>query len=556
MVDHEVTEVAQSGRQVSRRGFLGVAGAGVVGGSALGLLGSSVVADFVGGGASAAGAATKIPTGGTLRYSISSDATILDPASATLGVGQPTSGMPAACLYDTLALLNSKSLVVVPRQLTSLTVDATGAIWTLKLRPNLTFTDGTAFDASAIKAEWDRIALPATASTLRTTLTGWTYVVTDPQTLTVTLPSPQGNFPENMTLNLGAIPSPAAVAKYGKLYGSGPGYVVGAGPFTLTAWVPGNSYTLTKNPNYYIAGQPYLDAISIQVITNEAVNLEAMLSKTVDVGYFSGPDVNTHTLLNEGYQNASATFPATYGVQFNFSKAPFSDPRLRQALLLATDCSDANLKSTGGYAQVASGPGSSWYPKGSPFYDPSVKQVTNNLKAAQKLVNAYIAEKGAIPAQGIVIPNVSYLVALGTALTQQWAKLTGLTITTNVVSTTQAILLYAQGNFGLAVTLVPGYLWPADAYTALYTGQAANITHYSNPKMDALLTSVRGASTLSARKTGVNQIAQILVSDFAYVRIYYSDYHNFAQSNVGGLNTFVWGTGGAWPLPSSLYLKS
>jgi hypothetical protein len=92
------------------------------------------------------------------------------------------------------------------------------------------FTDGTTLDANAIKALRHRIALPATTSVTRATLAGWTWVVTDPQALTVTLPEPQGNFPELMTgagSNLCTIPSPTAVAKYGKPYGTGPRFAVG-----------------------------------------------------------------------------------------------------------------------------------------------------------------------------------------------------------------------------------------------------------------------------------------------------------------------------------------
>jgi peptide/nickel transport system substrate-binding protein len=552
MANDQVTEPT-AGRAVSRRGFLGAAGAAGVAGGVLGLVGPAAMGDVLSSATGVAGAATKPKTGGTLTWSVSSDTTTLDPAFATLGSGGPTTGLESMCIYDSLALLNAKTLTVAPKVLQSLTVDSTGSTWTLTLRSGVLFSDGTTLDASAIKAHWDRIQLPATASTLRSVLAGWNYVVTSPTVLTVTLPQPQGNFPENMTLQYGAIPSPAAVTKYGKLYGTGAGYVVGAGAFTVQAWVTGNSYALSKNPNYYISGQPYVDQIDIQVITNEAVNLEAMLSNTVDIGYFSSPDVNTNTLIHEGYQNVSASFPSAYGVQYNFSKAPFNDLRVRQALLLATNPAVANAKATDSAAVTAGG---TWYPQGSPFYDPSVKQKSNNLAAAQKLLNAYIAEKGAIPAQQLTVYNTSFGVALATALIQQWSQLKGLSITANVVSTTQAILLYATGNYSIAASLIPGYLWPADAYVQLYTGGTANIFHYSNPKMDALLTSTRGASTLAARKTGVNQIAQILVDDAAFIRIYYANYHQFAQKNVGGLSTFIFGTGGAWPVPSTVYLTS
>jgi hypothetical protein len=71
--------------------------------------------------------------------------------------------------------------------------------------------------------------------------------------------------------------------------------------------------------------------------------------------------------------------------------------------------------------------------------------------------------------------------------------------------------------------------------------------------MDSALTATRSASTTSQRKTGLNQIAQILANDAAYLRVYYGSFYNFAQKSVGGLSTAPFGTA-ANPMPSTLYL--
>jgi peptide/nickel transport system substrate-binding protein len=531
---------------LSRRSFLGVASAaGIAAGAA-----AAVGPVWLGPAPLEADAATSKPTlGGTLAWAQSADFNLLglDPA-----IGSGVVGVQGMALYDALAVQNTANLVVQPRIASSMTVDSSGLVWTIKLHQNILFSDGTAYDASAIKALWDRVALPATASISRASIAGWTWVVTDPQTLTVTVPTPLGNFTELLAGALGSIPSPAAVAKSGKLFGSGPGYVVGAGPFTLKSWLPGNQMSLSKNPNYWVAGQPYLDAINIVIIPDNATKLEAMLSNTADIGYFSSADVNTKTLAHEGFQASVSTTANAYGVEFNPNRAPFNDVRVRRALVQAIDCVDTNLKATDGAAALAN---TSWYPKGSPFYDESVKQAPYNLKEAQKLIDAYISEKGAIPAQTLTVPNVSFLVALGTALVQGWSKLTGISVTANVITSSQATTLLSQGNFGVAATLTPAYLYPADAYPTYYSTSTSNVIHYSNPKMDAVLTSSRGYSSIPQRKTALNQIAQILINDAIYLRIYYVVFNNFAQKTVGGLKTLDFSTVG-FPMPQTLYLKS
>ena len=61
--------------------------------------------------------------------------------------------------------------------------DATA--WTLKLRPGMKFTDGTAYDAEAVKFNWDRAADPATLAPAQTFVASWNkgIKIVDPLTL-------------------------------------------------------------------------------------------------------------------------------------------------------------------------------------------------------------------------------------------------------------------------------------------------------------------------------------------------------------------------------------
>jgi peptide/nickel transport system substrate-binding protein len=85
-------------------------------------------------------------------------------------------------IYDELIHIDPTTHEITPGLAASVTGNADATVWTIKLRPNLEFSDGTPLDAAAVKANWDRLADPATASPARTVVTGMTsYVVVDPR---------------------------------------------------------------------------------------------------------------------------------------------------------------------------------------------------------------------------------------------------------------------------------------------------------------------------------------------------------------------------------------
>src|SRR5207253_2120621 len=136
---------------------------------------------------------------------------------------------------------------IVPQLAQSLT--STDAVtWILKLRPNLKFSDGTAFDASAVKFNLQRYQDPNNKAPLSSNTTQITSMdATDAATLKMTLKSRNGVFP--LSLRPLFIASPTAIQAQGSKYGSD-GNVVGAGPYLLKSWARDSQITFVRNPNY------------------------------------------------------------------------------------------------------------------------------------------------------------------------------------------------------------------------------------------------------------------------------------------------------------------
>ncbi len=305
----------------------------------------ATVATFATAGAAAA-ASTKIVKGGTLSFATNVDTVTFDPAG---GAAVNGSGPDVGAVYDALALLDPVTLKVVPRIAESFTPNADATVWTVKIRPGVTFSDGTVFDANAVKADWDRLKTSSTVAGTKTIVNSFTsYVVSDPLTLVVTLPQARGAFPTYLVGPLGTIPSPTAVAKYGNTYGTSPTTTVGAGPFLLTEWVRGDHKTVVRNTSYWQKGKPYLNSIVYKVLENPDQKVDGLTTGSFNVGFFSGASAATVKGQQAGLTTLRVTDSGAYGAQFNLSKAPLNDLRVRQALVLATDGNDIDQKAAAG----------------------------------------------------------------------------------------------------------------------------------------------------------------------------------------------------------------
>jgi Bacterial extracellular solute-binding proteins, family 5 Middle len=134
-----------------------------------------------------------------------------------------------------------------------------------------------------VKVHLDRIAAPTSTSTHHTTVAPWKSEVKNPQAIVVTLDRPRTNLPFPLSLAIGTIESPTAVATYGSNFGSSPETTVGAGPFVMTEWVRNDHMTLKENRNFWDKGKPYLDGLTFEIVADTAQKpIEAYVAEKVD----------------------------------------------------------------------------------------------------------------------------------------------------------------------------------------------------------------------------------------------------------------------------------
>ncbi len=279
--EHENNGPAQAGgrHRVSRRRFLttaAVLGAGVAGRGALsnrlGATGNRVFA-------------ITPRTGGALVYAVDQPITKLDPNLDAHRVNE----IVFYQIFDPLIVRDKSDNKFKPWLARSWDVSADGRTYTFRLRPGVTFHDGTPVNAEAVKFNFDRVHNPALASQATPTAVGFydSSEVVDPLTVRVHLKSPWGPFLDALSFSYRMV-SPAGVRKVGdKDFGRHP---VGSGPFRLVEWVENQQVVLERNPNYASTpsifsrtGQALLDRVVFRMIPEPATRVAALESGEVHV---------------------------------------------------------------------------------------------------------------------------------------------------------------------------------------------------------------------------------------------------------------------------------
>jgi peptide/nickel transport system substrate-binding protein len=455
-------------------------------------------------------AAAQPQRGGTLTTRESNDNhSSWDPIQL---LGIPSYDSPGSfAVFDTLFYDNPVTGQPVYRLATSMTSADGGTTWTLKLRPNVKFSDGTPFDAAAVQFNWQRAADPANRATPKVLAVAQPIQATqvvDPLTLKVTLKAADPNWNHRVGYVLATIGSPTAIKADPVGFGRHP---VGAGPFLWKEWIPGDHMTFVRNPDYWEKGRPYVDQIVHRFIADETTKYNTFKTTPGSIDFSFSPDIIPQA-KQEGYKVLTQTPNAGgWSIAFNNTKAPFTDPRVRQAISLAIDPAQFNTLRRGGDKALLI---TTIDKPGTPYYDKNLAMPKTNLQAAQKLVDQVVAETGKPIEFTLNVFNTPYIVTDAQVVQAQIAKLKNVNMTLNVVASTVIIASYATGNFQAFTSSNARWSDPAVDLPALFTtGSPSNYWRYSNPTVDSELAQLASATDQKTRSQLVSKIETQLIKD-------------------------------------------
>jgi peptide/nickel transport system substrate-binding protein len=463
-------------------------------------------------------------TGGSLRIGMDRAVSSFDPTV------QNTNAV-AFAVYDSLLQLTPDG-TAQPYLAQSMSSPDGGVTWRLGLRDGVRFSDGTPLDADAVivntQRHIDKVTSPAHAVARRIV----SMSAVDPLTVEFVLDGPLGSFPtvfaQPLTRgSLGLIMSPAAIEQYGEDVGRHP---VGAGPFQVVDWVPDSHVNVQRNPDYWQQGMPYLDEIEFVPLSDTDSRYASIQNGDVDMIFAAYSQELVRALQNPDLTVYYSPGNAGDLMYFNFTRPPFDDRRMREAVISALnlDALSAGLYNN----QLVTA--QSLFDVDSPYHSDAASQAwpQSDLEKARQLVEEYEAEGGST---SVMLKSTTARGQFGEFVQAQLAAI-GLAVDVQLYDLAQYSAEVVQsGDFDLTTT-VTSFDAPYPAVERLLgTGGNANYGKYSNPEVDALLATAASTSDETARAEAYQQVELIVNQDLAVCWISRGYIATVTQNDVQGV---------------------
>ena len=496
----------------------------LAGGAALALL----IAGCTGGGGSNASDSTTPAAGGDITVMSAGGVTSWDPALAFFGTLPGVATDRLVAVYGQLLYVDQTG-AIVPSLAEGLTTDDGGATWTLTLRDGITFSDGTAYDAAAVKFNWDRIADPATAAPAGGLAQSFSTEVVDDLTLKLTASTPNPVLDEQIAELMQFIASPTALQadEYTE--------PVGAGPFLLTKQDPAIGEDFVPNPDY-ILGPPVYDSLHYRTVGDPSQRVETIAAGSADLmngfssdfrDYADDPRFEMFTVENGGFRH----------IVFNNARAPFNDVRARKAVALALDPAELTQTLLADPAQVGS---TSLFSEDSPYYDASLALPEQNLDEAQSLVDELIAD-GVDMTFTIVAAAIPESIRAAEYVQLSLQQLEGVTVNIEQVQI-QDWRMRTQSNDDFDITFYLGIydVNPvASAFTNLFEENGTeNIQNSSSPEMTAALADLQAATSDDETRAAIERVQQVYLDEVPIFAFGFDHRIFFHNAEVQGFTAF------------------
>jgi peptide/nickel transport system substrate-binding protein len=264
---------------------------------------------------------------------------------------------------------------IVPWLATSWKASDDQKTWTFTLKPGVTFTDGTPFDAQAVVDNFRTWLNPKTLNGTAFSYIGEYYKssrAVDDHTFELQLTKPYSPLLSALSQGYFGIHSPTQLAK-------GPTAnctsIVGTGAWIEDKWDRGQQVTFHRNPDYDSApanaqhqGPAYADKLVWKFLKEPAVRWGSLTSGETQAVY-DVPSVDWNEASTK-YRVVKYTTPGRpQTLSLNVAHPPFDDVRVRQALAYALD-RQAAVESAFGQSAEYNGNGS--LSQSTPDYDASL----------------------------------------------------------------------------------------------------------------------------------------------------------------------------------------
>jgi peptide/nickel transport system substrate-binding protein len=489
--------------------------------------------------------------GGTLTYA-SGDAepTCLDPH---VGGNYPQALLATQYIEELVGLDDDGQ--PIPELATKWTTSDDGKTLTFTLRDDVTFTDGTPFDAAAVVANIEHVQDPATASS-----TGYLALqsiakatATDDDTLTLSLSRPDSALLESFSQPWVGIESPKALERAQATNCESP---VGTGPFAVTGWKHGDRVTLERNADYTPLGgsttKPRLDGITWRFLPDSTSRYAALQSGQVDVIDNAQPDQLKAASAKAAIRDLDAPRPgASNRLELNSGHGVFRDESVRKAFIAAAEI-DPGLQSLflstakRSYSVLSSVEPTSYSDKSLFAHDPSeAKRLLDD--AGWKTNSDGVREKDGKPLTVTFPVSTNQSVPAERSLFQQIqaseAK-AGIAVELEELDLSSWYAALAENQYDVVSAPytkvgpdVLRILYDSASITPAPSGYFANLAQLDDPTLDDLLERASQTSDRSERADLYEAAQKTILESRTVLPLYDQQNHFLYRSTVHGIST-------------------
>lgn len=492
-------------------------------------------------------------SGGNLAYATGdAEPTCLDPH---VGGNYPQALVSSQYLEPLVSLNNDGE--IIPWLATSWEEADDGLSWTISVRDDVQFTDGTPLNAEAVRANIEHLKDPETASSTGflalAKVTGTEIVSED--TIRLNLSEPDSALMESLSQPWLAIESPTALQRPKAENCESP---VGTGPFIVDEWVKQNSITLVRNEDYNAPpadaghkGPAYLESITWRFIPDSASRYAALQAGEVDVIDNAQPDTIASAAKNNSIEHLDAPRPgASNRIELNSSKPPFNEPLVREAFIHSANV-DAGISSLffdtaeRSYSPLSSVEELSYEDPELFTYDPEeANRLLDKAGWDQRDSQGYRVKDGkqlslefpvstnqSIPAEVSLFEQI-----------QATAKEVGFKIDLNLLDLSSWYGALAENNYDLVSAPytkvgpdVLRTLYHSDGIVPAPSGYFANLSQVDSPELDKLLTKASQQTDPGQRAALYEKAQKLILEGYYLLPLYDQQNHFLYSSTVKGL---------------------
>lgn len=416
--------------------------------------------------------------------------------------------------------------------------------WVYTIREGVSFHDGTPLTAADVVASMNRHLDPAVGSFWYSVYQNVASIEqTGEREVTVTMVAADSQFNLAMGSSAGVIESAATLAAAGVDYGNSTGLVNCTGPFSVDEWKPGESVTLTRFDGYWDDTlRARSGEVEILFMTDPNARVNALKSGEVDGGWMIPSDAIAQLRESDAGDMHFGLNTAVGSLVVSDLDGPLTDPRVRQALLLAMDRQGMVDAAVKGYGEVTNAltTESVWVGASPAAIDAAfgeLEEYAYDLDAAKALIDEAGVAGEEIVIATAPIGNEFAVISQGVAAA---AQSIGLKATIQTVSPSAYTALFADPSAreGVDLFYTSWYLSspdPLEMYGVLRTGEFSNYGNWSDPEFDALVNEAVTIDDAAARSELTAQAQLIANRELPWLPLFEGPMTVFLGERVTGV---------------------